>query len=147
MGGVSSLIHYVSIRLSYFQRLIDFFYSDTINLPKLTKLWIKVVFKIFQPFIITLRECPVLVLDGINIAKEGRRMSGVQCLHQASDSNSKVEYIMGHFFQPLENLFGVAADQSSVCLALYSLAMASKLASFCPFWAFRCMEGSIPWGH
>ena len=106
MGGVSSFIRSIGIRPLSYQRLIDFFHSDAIDLCKLTELWGKAVFKFFQPFLVTLRGCPVFVLDGISIAKEGKKMPGVQSLHQASDSNSKAEYIMGHFFQCIGILAG-----------------------------------------
>ena len=48
MGGVSSFIRCVGTRSSYYQRLIDFFHSNAIDLKKLTELWVKVVFKTFH---------------------------------------------------------------------------------------------------
>jgi hypothetical protein len=41
----------------------------------------------------------VFVADGLKIAKEGKKMPAVKCLHQESQNNSKAEYIMGHSFQ------------------------------------------------
>ena len=73
MGGVSSFIRGIGIRPLFYQRLIDFFHRDAIDLCKLTELWGKAVFKLFQPFLVTLRGCPVFVLDGISIAKEGKK--------------------------------------------------------------------------
>ena len=55
MGGVSSFIRSIGIRPLSYQRLIDFFHSDAIDLCKLTELWGKAIFKFFQPFLVTLR--------------------------------------------------------------------------------------------
>ena len=73
------------------------------------------MFGFFKTLFVTLNGHPILVLDGINIAKEGQSMPSVQSLHQVSASNSKAEYIMGHFFQcvgilvgrPLNTIFSV----------------------------------------
>jgi hypothetical protein len=48
----------------------------------------------------------VYVADGLKIAKEGKKRSGVKKLHQASENNSKASYIMGHSFQALALLVG-----------------------------------------
>jgi hypothetical protein len=42
---------------------------------------------------------PVLVGDGIKVAKAGRKMPAVKKLHQPSESNTKPEYIFGHSCQ------------------------------------------------
>ena len=115
MGGVSSFIRCVGIEPKKYQRLLAFFHSRAINLDKLTELWVVTVFSFFKTLFVTLNGHPILVLDGINIAKEGQSMPSVQTLHQASASNSKAEYIMGHLFQcvgilvgsPLNTIFSV----------------------------------------
>ena len=43
----------------------------------------------------------ILFGDGINIGKEGKKMPGVKLMHQSSQSNSKAEFIMGHYLQSL----------------------------------------------
>jgi len=47
---------------------------------------------------------PVLVGDGIKVAKAGRKMPGVKKLHQQSESNNKAEYIFGHSCQAVAAL-------------------------------------------
>jgi hypothetical protein len=42
---------------------------------------------------------PVLAGDGIQVAKAGRKMPGVEKLHRQSESNTKPEYIFGHSCQ------------------------------------------------
>jgi hypothetical protein len=44
---------------------------------------------------------PVLIGDGIQVAKSGRKMPGVKKLHQESESNAKLEYIFGHSWQAI----------------------------------------------
>ena len=115
MGGVSSFVRSTGIHPKNYQRLLDFFHSNAIDLDKLTSLWVTTVFNVFKVFLITLNGYPILVLDGISLSKEGQKMPGVQSLHQASANNSKAEYIMGHFFQcvgvlvgsPLNTIFSV----------------------------------------
>src|SRR5256885_15559861 len=52
-----------------------------------------------HPGILRVNGRPVLVGDGIKVAKAGRKMPGVKKLHQESDSNHKPEYIFGHSCQ------------------------------------------------
>jgi DDE superfamily endonuclease len=52
-----------------------------------------------DPGILRVNGRPVLVGDGIKIAKAGRKMPAVKKLHQQSESNNKAEYIFGHSCQ------------------------------------------------
>lgn len=52
-----------------------------------------------EPGILRLNGRPVLVGDGIKVAKAGRKMPAVKKLHQESESNNKAEYIFGHSCQ------------------------------------------------
>src|ERR1019366_2339975 len=63
-------------------------------LDKLTRAWRALVFR-FDPGLLRVNGKPVLVGDGIKVAKAGRKMPGVKKLHQESDSNTKPEYIFG----------------------------------------------------
>jgi hypothetical protein len=59
----------------------------------------------------------VLVVDGLKVAKEGRKMPAVKKLHQESNNNSKPEYIWGHSFQVVSLLVkGVAGHVFAVPL-------------------------------
>jgi hypothetical protein len=43
----------------------------------------------------------VLIEDGIQVAKSGRRMPGIKKLHQPSESSTGPEYIFGHSCQAI----------------------------------------------
>src|SRR5664279_1613177 len=60
--------------------------------------WCPLVFRL-GPGILRVNLKPVLVGDGIKVAKAARKMPGVKKLHQESDSNTKPEYIFGHSCQ------------------------------------------------
>jgi hypothetical protein len=97
-AGVTSTIRILGLLPSCYPCLLHFYHSDALNLDMLTILWVKLVLQQFkQP--LTVNNRLVLLIDGIKIAKEGKKMPGVKLLHQASDSNSKAEYIMGHSLQ------------------------------------------------
>jgi hypothetical protein len=78
-------------------------------LPLLLKLWVKFALTHFCP--VTEDGYVVFVADGLKIAKEGKKMPAVKCLHQESQNNSKAEYIMGHSFQVISLLVTAASSQ------------------------------------
>src|SRR5580693_2615195 len=81
-----------------YDRLLDFFHSAALDLDKLTRAWRALVFRL-DPGILRVNGKPVLVGDGIKVAKAGRKMPGVKKLHQESESNNKAEFIFGHSCQ------------------------------------------------
>lgn len=119
LGGVSSFIRGLGVNPKYYQRMLHFFESSAVNLETLTKLWIGTVFKFFGQFLIRVKGRPVFLIDGIAVAKEGRKMPGVQSIHQSSESNSKPEYIMGHFFQCVGILAGVPGLETIFSVPLF----------------------------
>ena len=106
LGGVSSFVRCLEINPKYYQRILHLFASSAVKLEELALRWSGVILKFFKPFLFTANGRIVLVIDGLAVAKEGRKMPGVQSLHQSSDNNSKPEYIMGHFFQCVGILAG-----------------------------------------
>lgn len=105
LAGVSSIIRALGLQAIYYDRILDFFHSPALDLNLLTKIWIKLVFKIFpKPLLLNGRH--VLLGDGLKVAKEGLKMPGVKSLHQESQNNSKAEYIMGHSCQAIGLLVG-----------------------------------------
>jgi hypothetical protein len=96
--GVSSIVRALGLAACYYDRLLDFFHSQASNADRLSRKWAEIVFARL-PGIERVNGMPVLLGDGIKIAKRGRKMPGVKCLHQVSDSNTKPEYIMGHSIQ------------------------------------------------
>jgi hypothetical protein len=96
--GVTSIVRALGLEPACYDRLLDFFHSPALNLDKLTCAWSALVFRL-DPGILRINGRPVLVGDGIKVAKAGRKMPGVKKLHQQSESNNKPEYIFGHSCQ------------------------------------------------
>lgn len=99
LAGVTSIIRSLGLEGKYYDRLLDMFHSNGIDLNYLTQLWTSIMLKILNPFLMRANGRIVLLADGIKIAKSGRKMPGVKKLHQTSDSNTKPEYIFGHSCQ------------------------------------------------
>ena len=74
------------------------------------------VFRV-HPGILRVNGRPVLVADGIKVAKAGRKMPGVKKLHQESDSNNKPEFIFGHSCQAVAVLTQALASVFALPLA------------------------------
>ena len=96
--GVTSIVRALGLEPACYDRLLDFFHSPALDLDKLTRAWCALVFR-FNSGILRVNRKPVLVGDGIKVAKAGRKMPGVKKLHQESGSNTKPEYIFGHSCQ------------------------------------------------
>lgn len=114
--GVSSIIRALGLRGRSYECLRHFFYSDGIDLGKLTHLWWKVIEKVLNNLLVTFNGRRVFLIDGIKIGKEGRRMPGVKWLFQESQNNSKSEYIYGHSCQAMHVL--VSAGKSILAIPL-----------------------------
>jgi len=111
--GVTSLVRALGLRPACYDRLLDCFHSPALDLDKLTRAWRTLVFRA-HPGILRVNGRPVLVGDGIKVAKSGRKMPGVNKLHQQSESNTKPESIFGHSCQAV----AVLAQALSSVLAL-----------------------------
>src|ERR1017187_7697224 len=96
--GVTSIVRALGLEPACYDRLLDFFHSPALDLDKLTRAWCALLFQL-DPGILRVNGRPVLVGDGIKVAKAGRKMPGVKKLHQESESNNKAEYIFGHSCQ------------------------------------------------
>jgi hypothetical protein len=96
--GVTSIVRALGLEPACDDRLLDFFHSSALDLYKLTRAWCALVFRL-DPGILRVNGRPVLVGDGIKLAKAGRKMPAVKKLHQQSESNNKAEYIFGHSCQ------------------------------------------------
>ena len=98
--GVTSIVRALGLMPACYDRLPDFFHSPALDLNKLTRLWCDPVFRV-HPGIVRVNGRPVLIGDGIKVAKAGRKMPGVKKLHQQSESNTKPKYIFGHSCQAI----------------------------------------------
>jgi hypothetical protein len=112
---VTSIVRALGLLPECYDRILDFLHSPALNLKTVTRLWRGLVFK--QPGILRFNGRPVLVGDGIKVAKSGKKMPAVKKLHQQSESNTKPEYIFGHSCQTVAILMKAAASIFAVPLA------------------------------
>jgi len=115
MMGVTSIVRALGLTAACYDRVLDFFHSPSLDLHKLTVAWRALVFA-HHPGILRVGGKPVLVGDGIKIAKAGRKMPAVKRLHQESDSNTKPEYIFGHSCQAIAVLARALASVFAIPL-------------------------------
>ena len=101
LAGVSSIVRSLGLKGKYYDRLLDMFHSNAIDLDYLAQLWTSIMMKVLEPFLMRANGRIVLLADGIKIAKSGKKMPGVKKLHQTSDSNTKPQYIFGHSCQSI----------------------------------------------
>ena len=98
LAGVTSIVRAMGLLPACYDRILDFFHSPALDLDKLTHAWRDLVFRL-HPAILRVNGRPVLVGDGIKVAKAGRKMPAVKKLYQSSESNTKPRYIFGHSCQ------------------------------------------------
>ena len=116
LAGVTSIVRALGLLPACYDRLLDFFHSPALDLGKLTRAWRTLVFRA-HPGILRVNGRPVLVGDGIKVAKSGRKMPAVKKLHQQSESNTKPEYIFGHSCQAVAVLARALSSIGAVPLA------------------------------
>ena len=114
--GVTSIVRAMGLVPACYDRLLDFFHSPALDLNKLTHLWCDLVFRV-HPGIVRVNGRPVLIGDGIKVAKAGRKMPAVKKLHQQSESNTKPEYIFGHSCQAIAILTQALSSVFAIPLA------------------------------
>ncbi len=114
--GVTSIVRALGLVPACYDRLLDFFHSPALDLNKLTRLWCALVFRA-HPGVLRVNGRPVLIGDGIKVAKAGRKMPGVKKLHQQSESNTKPEYIFGHSCQAIAILTQALSSVFAIPLA------------------------------
>jgi len=112
--GVTSIIRSLGLREHCYDRLLDMFHSNAIEVDKLASIWTGIILSFLSPFLVRINGRPVLVCDGIKVRKSGKKMPAVKLLHQESESNTKPEYIYGHSCQSL----GVLVKAGSSAFAI-----------------------------
>ena len=116
LNGVTSFVRALGLRRQFYDRLVDFFHSPAVVMPKLTALWADLVLRVLQHHLFTVNGRLVLLADGIKAPKTGHKMPAVKKLHQESQNNSKPEFIFGHSCQAIAVV--VKAAQSYFALPL-----------------------------
>jgi hypothetical protein len=113
--GVTSVVRALRLRPKHYESLIRACHSTGVKLEKLTSLWTQHVLKLF-PGAVVVNGRHVLIGDGVNNPKRGRKMPGVKRLRNHSESNTKPAYINGHSMQALSLLVRAAATFIAVPL-------------------------------
>jgi len=116
LAGVTSIVRALGLVPACYDRLLDFLHSPALDLAKLTYAWRTLVLRA-HPGILRVNGKPVLVGDGIKVAKSGRKMPAVKKLHQQSESNTKPEYIFGHSCQAVAVLAQALSSVWAIPLA------------------------------
>lgn len=110
LRGVSSIVDCLGLKATAYGSLLRLCRSSAVDLEKLLRCWVRFCLKAFEP--VCVDGYLVIFGDGIKVGKEGKKMPAVKLMHQSSQSNSKAEYIMGHYFQSLS--LAVTANQGEV---------------------------------
>jgi len=117
LAGGTSLVRSHGLRASCYHRLLCFFHSPALDLPKLIRTWTALALRLFAPRLVRVGGRIVLLADGLKAPKEGRKMPAVKSLHQQSAGNTKPDYIMGHSCQAVSILVQAVGGALAVPLA------------------------------
>lgn len=102
LSGVTSLVRSSWLVSPAYRRLLHLFYSDALKLGPLTCCWRSLVLRLFRPY--RVHGHLVCIADGLQVAKEGRKMPAVKSLFNDSPDNAKARFIMGHAFHAVSLL-------------------------------------------
>ena len=98
LWGVTSFIRALGLDPLCYDRILDFFHSPALDIQMLMRLWVDLVVSV-HPGLVECNGRPVVLVDGLKVARAGKKMPGVKRLHQESESNTKPTFIMGHSCQ------------------------------------------------
>ena len=113
--GVSSIIRALGLKGLYYDRILDFYHTPALNLEKLTQAWKTIMLQC--PSLLKINGRILLVGDGLKVPKEGKKMPAVKKLYQESESNTKPQYIFGHYCQAVTILAGTLNSVFAIPLA------------------------------
>ena len=115
LGGVTSFVRALGLKPACYGCLLDFFHSPAVCVDTLARTWLRVLLKV-HPGVQRVHGRLVLFADGLKKSKAGKKMPAVKSLHQASDSNTKPDFIMGHSCQALALLVKVGTSFQAIPL-------------------------------
>ena len=79
LRGVTSIIRALGLKGVFYDRLLDFFHSKAIGVDLLAALWVRLLLSVLPVTLVPkIHDRPVLIGDGIKVAKSGRKMSAVK---------------------------------------------------------------------
>ena len=117
LAGVTSLVRSLGLRRACYYSLLHFFHSPAVELAALTGRWCQTARRLLARHLVRVGGRPVVLVDGLKRAKEGRKMPAVKSLHQESACNAKAEFIMGHSIQAVALLVQAAGVALAVPIA------------------------------
>jgi len=117
LAGVTSLVRSHWLQARCYPRLLYFFHSPALDLPKLICAWTALVARVFAHRLVRVGDRVVLLADGLKAPKEGKKMPAVKSLHQQSAGNTKPTFIMGHSCQAVSLLVQAVGGCVAVPLA------------------------------
>lgn len=86
--GVTRIVRALGLHARFYDKLLGHFHTPGMHLDAMSALWAQVVLRLF-PDPLRVNDRLVLVGDGIEVPKRGKRMPAVKLLHQESESNTK----------------------------------------------------------
>lgn len=102
--GVTSFVRWLSLGPSCYDALLHFWYAASWSLDTLLPVWTAWVMTACP--VMRFQGRPLLIGDGIKLAKEARKMPGVTAHPQESANNSKKATIWGHHWGVVGLLVG-----------------------------------------
>ena len=114
--GVTSIIRDLALRPDCYFSMLHFFRASSWSLQDIRTRWFQTV-RETAPFYRENGLC-VLIGDGVEQSKEGRRIPGVKKLFQESENSAKPQYIHGHMFGGLGILAGGARRWACIPLGI-----------------------------
>ena len=106
MSGITGIIRDLNINPALYETFIHFFHASSWNHKTICIKWMKVVFG--SGHIYKINNRAILLGDGVQQHKEGKKTPGVKKLRQESGDSSKGGYIFGHFYGVLGVLAGTS---------------------------------------
>jgi hypothetical protein len=113
--GATSIIRALTLHQRFYTPLLDFFHTPALKIDRLVSQWTQVALKLF-PGVLYANQRLVLVGDGIQLSKRGRKMPAVKLLRQHSDG--KPQYVMGHSLQVISVLVQASSSFFAVPLRM-----------------------------
>lgn len=104
--GVTTIIRSLGLNEQCYPRLLACFHGSAIKLDRLGALWTHLVISLCDAFLLRENGRLIVLGDGIKVAKAGKKMPASKRLHQASESNTKPEFIFGHSCQAIALVAG-----------------------------------------
>ena len=92
--GVTSVISSLRLEPKLYHTMLHFFRSDAYKISDIYDKWIRLLLTLMD--LVEISDRLLILGDHLKMPKEGRRMPGIQVLHQESQNAGKSEFTEGH---------------------------------------------------